>query len=138
MPWALIGQFIAKHWRWFAIGAAVIATFIAFQVIEHQRDEARREAELATAQRNEIKTRLEVSNASLDRVLGEVEEQNAAIADLAINGQARIAEGQRAIMDEVRRGTKAQTVAKELNREPTQSAEQSKTSERVMQNRDLL
>lgn len=139
MTWPAIAlQFVAKHWRLFAIGAAVLAIFIGFQVVQHQRDEAREEAALATAQRNEIKMRLEVSNRSLDRLGGEIEEQSAAIAELATDGQERIQKGQRAIMDEVRRGAKAQTVSRELTREPTQSVEQSKTSPTVMANRDLL
>ena len=67
-----------------------------------------------------------------------MDKQNKAIADLATDGQERIREGQQAIMDEVRRGAKAQTVSRELKAKPTQSAEQSKTSPTVMANRDLL
>ena len=139
MPWLSIAlQFIAKHWRAFAIGAAALAVVIGFKLYQHRIEVAEADAENSRRERERAVIQLEMSNRSLDRLQGEMDKQNNAIADLATDGQERIREGQRAIMDEVRKGAKAQTVARELQRAPTQAPEQSKTSATVMANRDML
>lgn len=135
---ATILAFSAKHWKWFAIGAMAIAVIIGFQIVEAQRDEWRKEAETAQAQRNEAITRLRVSNESLNRLEADVNEQNAAIDKLATDGQARIEEGQAELLAEVRRGARAATVASELTKSPTNDSDQSRTSAKVLANRELL
>lgn len=131
-------MFFGRHWRWFAGGAVVIAVIIGLQIYRGQRDEARRQFELATAQRNEAISRLQTSNASLNRLEADVNEQNAAIDNLATEGQARIVAGQNALREEIRRGASAATVAKELKASPTKADDQSRTSPKVLANKDML
>ena len=130
-------QFAARHWKWFALGALIIAVVIGFKIVEAERDAAQKREAVATAQRNEAVTRLRVSNASLDRLESDVDAQNDAIDGLATEGNARIQEGQAAILAEVRRGAKANTVARELTQSPT-TGDQSKTSPKVLANKDML
>lgn len=131
-------QFAARHWKWFALGALAIAVVIGVKIVEAQRDEARQQFEVAQAQRNEAITRLKTSNASLDRLQADVTDQNAAIDKLATDGQARIEAGQAELLAEVRRGAKAATVAKELTQLPTKAEDQSRTSPKVLANKDML
>lgn len=131
-------MFLGRHWRWFAGGAVVIAVIIGLQIYRGQRDEARRQFEVAQAQRNEALSRLQTSNASLNRLEADVNEQNAAIDNLAVEGQARIIAGQDALREEIRRGASAATVAKELKAKPTKAEDQSRTSPKVLANKDKL
>lgn len=131
-------QFAARHWKWLALGAAVIAVVIGIKIVEAQRDEARQQFEIAQAQRNEAITRLRTTTSSLNRLEADVTEQNKAIDNLAVEGQARIEAGQAELLAEVRRGAKATTVARELTQSPSRSEDQSRTSAKVLGNKDLL
>lgn len=131
-------MFLGRHWRWFAGGAVVIAVIIGLQIYRGQRDEARSEAQMTRAQLSEANTRLKTSNASLDRLQSDVTNQNAAIDNLATEGQARIVAGQNALREEIRRGASAATVAKELKAAPTKAEDQSRTSPKVLANKDML
>lgn len=132
------GGFVLRHWRWFAIGAMVLAAIIGFQIYKDQRNEARRAEAVAEAQRDRIQAQLAVSNASVAALQGKVQEQNAAIEQLDADGQKRLEEGRALILAEVRRGTASSEAARKLLANPKNSGDMSRTSDAVLAMRGEL
>jgi len=135
---AIITSTLAKHWRWVALAGAVLAIFIGLQIVQSQRDEARRQFEVAEAKRNETLAKLAVSNASISALEGEVGKQNTAIEQLSKDSETRLEAGRALILDEVRKGAKAATVAASLRDRPQVGGDQAKSSPTVLANRNLL
>ena len=135
---ASLAAWAGKHWKWLAVGAAAIAVFIGFQIVQAQRDEWIKREEAARVQRDQIKAQLGVSNASVNALQGKIDEQNSAIEQLGADSDARLLEGRKLILDEVRKGVAASQAAASLSKSPKTGGDQSKTSDAVMAARSLL
>ena len=135
---ASLAAWAGKHWKWLAIGCAAIAVFIGFQIVQHEAAQWRAKEEAARIQRDQIKAQLGVSNASVNALQGKLDEQNSAIEQLGAESDARLLEGRKLILDEVRKGVAASQAAASLSKSPKTGGDQSKTSDAVMAARSLL
>lgn len=135
---SVVAAFVAKHWKWFAAGAFIMAVFIGFRIVETQRDEWIAKEEAARVQRDQIKAQLAVSNASVGALQGKVDEQNAAITQLGADSEARLLEGRALILGEVRKGAAAIQAASKLASAPKTGGDQSKTSDALLAMRNNL
>lgn len=135
MPFNPFSALTSKIYGGLALAAMIACGYMAWQLdnVRDERDNAHREV-------GRLEGKLDLSRTAIAQLEQQVDAQNEAIALLYANGQERAEAGKRALENARREGQKGREVVTILRERPSQSGapEQCKTSDTLMQNRDLL